>query len=59
MKTNTLKKLVAHGKYCASRSFVRREELREGVKLIYAYICDKCRWKTTEVVGSYDNKNAA
>ena len=59
MKTNTLKKILAHGRSCPNKSFVRREELREGTKLVYVYICDKCRWKTTELVGTYDSRNAA
>jgi hypothetical protein len=59
MKPVTLKKLMAHGRSCGNRSFARREELREGTKLIHVYVCTKCKWKTTELVGAYDNKDAA
>lgn len=59
MKPATLNKILAHGKSCPNKSFVRREELREGTKLIHAYVCSKCKWRTTELVGTYEGKSAA
>jgi len=59
MKPTTLNKILAHGTSCSNKSFVRREQLKEGTKLIHVFCCDKCGWKTTELVGVYESKTAA
>lgn len=59
MKPITLNKILVHGTSCHNKSFVRQEQLKEGTKLVHVYRCNKCGWKTTELVGAYENKDAA